>query len=161
MRSTVIPAQVTTVEDTIAGNLTLTQILLFIAPMLISTAIYAILPEKLAFSPYKILLISLVSLTFLSLALRVKGRLVLNWLLVLSSFLLRPHLYVFNKNTAYGRDLHWEIQAKKKVEVKHAKKVSEVENPEQPDYDYESLLRNTGVNLRFTRKGLLVLKNYD
>lgn len=161
MRSTVIPAQVTTVEDTIAGNLTLTQILLFIAPMLISTAIYAILPEKLAFSPYKILLITWVSLTFLTMALRVKGRLVLNWLLVLSSFLLRPHIFVFNKNTTFTRDVSWDVPVRKKVAVKPSKKVIEVNNTEQTEYDYESLLRNTSVNLRFTRKGLLVLKNYD
>lgn len=46
MRSTVIPAQVTTVEDTIAGNLTITQIMLLIAPVLLSTAIYAVVPGK-------------------------------------------------------------------------------------------------------------------
>lgn len=161
MRTTVIPAQVTTVEDTIAGNLTLTQIMLFIAPMLISTAIYAVLPQKLSFTTYKIPLIFFVSLTFILLALRIKGRLVLNWFILLVSFLVRPHLFVFNKNTTFIRDFALYIPEKKKVVAKHAKAVIPKEAEAEPEFDYESLLRNTGVNVRFTKKGLLILKSYD
>lgn len=158
MRTTVIPAQVTTVEDTIAGNLTLTQIILFILPVLFSTAIYAVLPVRMAFTAYKIPLIILVSLTFILLALRIKGRLVLNWITLLATYSLRPHLYVFNKNTLYFRELVVpKVKQKKAVFIKKAKPAIEI--PEQPEIDYESLLRNTDVNIRFTRKGLLVVKN--
>jgi hypothetical protein len=37
MRTRVIPAQITTVEDRIAGNLNLTQILLLMIPVILGT----------------------------------------------------------------------------------------------------------------------------
>ena len=46
MRSTVIPAQITTVEDKIAGNFNLVQILLMMAPVLIATLLYTIIPTQ-------------------------------------------------------------------------------------------------------------------
>lgn len=158
MRTTVIPAQVTTVEDTIAGNLTMTQILLLIAPVLLSTAIYAVLPEKMVLSAYKFLLIAFTSFLFVSLSLRIKGRLVLHWLMVLSSFMFRPHIYVFNKNALFSRPIVIQPVAKKNVAVLKATRKEKTEE-NHSNFDYSSLLRGTDVNIRFTRKGLLVVKN--
>jgi len=160
MRSTVIPAQVTTVEDTIAGNLTLTQIILLIMPVLLSTAVYAVMPERLALTTYKIPLIIALFTIFVALALRIKGRIVLSWLSVMAIYYFRPHIFVFNKNTVYARDIvlpptRKSVTAKAKVAVK-------VQDKDRNDsFDYEFLLRNPSINIRFTRKGLLVVKNND
>lgn len=159
MRTTVIPAQVTTVEDTIAGNLTLSQIILFILPVLFSTAIYAVLPTQMAFTTYKIPLIIVISLGFVVLAIRIKGRLVLDWITLLTVYSLRPHLYFFSKNTLFSREVV--VEKKQKFVESVAVNVSAPtkEETESPELDYESLLRNTGVNIRFTRRGLLVVKS--
>jgi hypothetical protein len=158
MRTTIIPAQVTTVEDTIAGNLTLTQIMLLIAPVLLSTAIYAVLPEKMVLSAYKIPLIIVTSFIFVSLSLRIKGRLVLHWLMVLSSYLLRPHIYVFNKNTLFSRPMVIQPAPKKSAIVLKVT-AKETKEEKRSNFDYSSFLRGTDINIRFTRKGLLVVKN--
>lgn len=159
MRTTVIPAQVTTVEDTIAGNLTLTQINLLITPVLFSTIIYATLPQRMAFSPYKIPLIAILALVCIILSLRIKGRLVLNWLKILISYLLRPHLYLFNKNTTFSREVML-APAKERQVITEPTTTTEVTHAQaDSSFDYESLFRDTDMQLRFTKKGLLVVKN--
>jgi len=159
MRSTVIPAQVTTVEDTIAGNLTLTQIILLIMPVLLSTAVYAVMPERLALTTYKIPLIIALFTIVVVLALRIKGRIVLNWLSVMAIYYFRPHIFVFNKNTVYSRDVV--LPPTRKPATAKAKVAVKVQEDRNDTFDYESLLRNPSINIRFTRKGLLVVKNYD
>ena len=159
MRSTVIPAQVTTVEDTIAGNLTLTQIVLLILPVLLSTAIYAVLPHKMMLTNYKIPLIIVVSVIFIGLSLRIKGRIVLSWLSILATYFFRPHIFVFNKNTVFTREIVT-FTPQKKVELAKTKPLKiKAEEAQDAAFDYESLLRNPDLNIRFTKKGLLVVKN--
>src|SRR3990167_3060130 len=107
MRTTVIPAQITTVEDKIAANLNLTQIVLLLASLFIATFIYATFPPKLGFSIYKIPLFIITFLTCGILALRIKGRVVLNWLFILSAYYLRPRYYVYNKNDLTARNIEF------------------------------------------------------
>lgn len=160
MRTTVIPAQVTTVEDTIAGNLTLTQLLLLLAPVLGSTAIYTVLPQRLAFTAYKIPLMVILSLIFVILSLRIKGKLVLNWLVILVAFALRPHLYLYDKNTLYAREpVIMPAKKKRQVKAKGGIKVTRKVEPVSDRFDYIGLVRDMDVNIRFTKKGLLVAKN--
>ncbi len=160
MKTTVIPAQITTVEDTISGNLTLTQIVLLIAPVMASTAIYSVLPQKMSFTTYKIPIILLVTLVFVLLSLRIKGRLVLHWLTILTAYLLRPHLYVFNKNTLFSRSVILPpVQRKKVVPANVQVVINSKDEDTNQGFDYESLLRETDLNVRFTKKGLLMVKN--
>lgn len=158
MRTTIIPAQVTTVEDTIAGNLTLTQIILLIIPVMGSTAIYALLPTRMVFTAYKIPLTIVFVLTFLILAIRIRGRLVLNWLVIFATFLSRPHLYVFSKNTTYGREIIFP-KVRRRVKSTKVKKVKPALQDSFGSYDINNLARNTNFDIRFTKKGLLVVKN--
>jgi len=44
MKTTTVPAQVTTVEDRLAGNLSLTQLLLLVCPVFVSCLIYVVFP---------------------------------------------------------------------------------------------------------------------
>lgn len=104
MKTTTIPAQITTVEDKIAGNLNFTQIILLLSSLFVGTFIYTVLPAKMQFSAYKIPLIILEFLVFAGLALRIKGRIVIQWLVVLFRYWMRPRVYVFNKNELYLRN---------------------------------------------------------
>lgn len=160
MRTTIIPAQVTTVEDTIAGDLTLTQILLLLAPVLVSTAIYTVLPQPLAFTAYKIPLMIFFSLIFFVLSLKIKGRLVLNWLVTLTAYALRPHLYLYDKNTPFAREpVIAPAKKKRRINLKTKVKVTSRVEPVPDKFDYVGLVRDMDVDIRFTKKGLLVAKN--
>ena len=101
MKTAIVPAQITTVEDKITGNLSLSQIVLLAIPAFIAAAIYIVFPPTLKFVGYKLALVGLASLAMSSLAIRIRGKLVLHWLIVMTRFNLRPRYYVFNKN-----DLH-------------------------------------------------------
>lgn len=126
MRTTVIPAQITTVEDKIAGNLNLTQIVLLLASLFMATFIYAVFPPRLAFSVYKIPLFLVTFIIFGTLALRIKGKVVLNWLFILAEYFLRPQYYIFNKNDLTTRDIQYVLKPAR-AKVFHAKAVKEKE----------------------------------
>ncbi|MBW7956055.1 hypothetical protein H3C66_04965 [Patescibacteria group bacterium] len=163
MRTTVIPAQVTTVEDTIAGSLTLTQIILLILPVLLSTATYALLPQSMTLTTYKTTLIVILFVSFMVLALRIKGRLVVSWITLLSSYVFRPHTFVFDKSTSFCREVYVPVADKISTKTKAIQKTvsKNILAPKSATIDYETLMRNTDLNIRFTSKGLLVIKNYD
>lgn len=105
MRSQVIPAQITTVEDKIAGDFSLNQIMLLLLPVLLTSAIYAFMPPNMMLVVYKLVLASVLAIFCITLAVRIKGRLVANWLLVFARYNLRPKFYVYNKNTTLCREV--------------------------------------------------------
>ena len=105
MRSKPIPAQITTVEDKIAGNLNLTQIMLLMVPVFFTTAAYAVFPPRMNLALYKLPLVLIVLIICLTLSLRIKGKVVLNWLVILLTYNLRPAYYLFNKNDTHFRTL--------------------------------------------------------
>ena len=158
MRTTVIPAQITTVEDKIAGNFNLTQIMLLISSLFIAVGIYAVLPTRLHFSVYKIPLIIAGFFVCCTLALRIKDRVVLNWLFILAGYYLRPAYYVSDKNDVYLREIVLEPVIKKKtrraVRLSKAKKEKEV-----PMFDPESVERILGISraklsFKFDKEGI-------
>src|SRR5665213_3181374 len=93
MKVTVVPAQVTTVEDRIAGRLGLSQIMLLITPIFVGSALYAVLPPLMNSSPYKLVIIITIMLICSSLAIRIKGKILLLWLIVVLRYRLRPSYY--------------------------------------------------------------------
>jgi hypothetical protein len=105
MRTTVIPAQITTVEDKIAGSLSLTQVMLLMIPVIFTTIAYAIFPPRMHIEGYKLVLVFIVLVISLILSLRIKGKVVLNWLVILLRYNTRARYYVFNKNDTYLRDI--------------------------------------------------------
>ena len=159
MRTTVIPAQITTVEDRIAANLNLTQIVLLLASLFIATFIYATFPPKLAFSVYKIPLFLITFCTCGILALRIKGRVVLSWLFVLSAYYLRPKYYVYNKNDLTTRNIEFELSpARPKIVRAKALRQKDTKSPRLSISDLirlETILANprTSFSVRFNRKG--------
>lgn len=114
MRTTVIPAQITTVEDKIAGNLNITQIFILMIPIFWTTILFAFVPPVMKLAWYKLPLIVIVLFVCLVLSLRIKGRVVLSWLLILWRFNVRPMYFIFNKNDNYLRDIEIPIMEKKR-----------------------------------------------
>ena len=110
MRTTVIPAQITTVEDKIAGNLSFMQVFILMIPVFFSTLIYVMFIPVMKLEIYKVILMSISLLTCSVLAFRFKGKIVLNWLIILITYNLRPKYYVFNKNDIFQRDIVLDIK---------------------------------------------------
>lgn len=115
MKITVVPAQITTVEDRVAGNLGFSQLILFAIPVFGGSLLYAILPPSMEFSLYKVIVIFIIAVLSSILAIRIKGKIILFWLVIILSYNLRPKLYVFNKNTNSYREDYPELP---KVSVK-------------------------------------------
>lgn len=113
MRTTIIPAQITTVEDKIAGSLNMTQILLLITPILVDALIYVALYPKSKINIYKSILMLIITAFLFLLALRIKGKIILMWLTVLIIYQLRPKYYLFNKNSLYQRETDFMVSESK------------------------------------------------
>jgi len=104
MKVTVVPAQVTTVEDRIAGRLGLSQLMLLALPVFGGSALYILLPPNMKSAVYKLVIIIALMLVCSTLAIRIKGKILLLWLIVIFRYRLRPSYYVFNKNSLAGRE---------------------------------------------------------
>lgn len=158
MKSTVVPAQVTTVEDKIAGNLTFNQMLLMTTPVFVSGVIFAFLPPFMSLSGYKLLIAVSFAMICLTLAIRIKGRIVLSWIAVLGKYNLRPRFYVFNKNDSHLRNIYAEQAepiANRPTEVKSHKKLNKLKLPMKKVVWAEQVVANPEAKLEFktTRKG--------
>ncbi|MDD3938890.1 MAG: PrgI family protein [Bacilli bacterium] len=104
MKSTVVPAQITTVEDKIAGSLTFMQIILLVFSLIIGTAFYGLIPPKLHLSTIKIVLMIGQFVIFGLLALRYHGRILADWLVIYLRYKLRPRIYIYTKNDSLSRE---------------------------------------------------------
>lgn len=155
MRSTVIPAQITTIEDKIAGGLNFTQILLLIASLFISVFIYAVFPHQMKFTVYKLPFMIILSGICLVLSLRVKGKVLINWLIVILKYNTRPRYYVFNKNDSYLRQLDLPEFEKKPNKLFNKAKVTKKVQVNVPAFGVkdivalENLIQNQRLSLSF------------
>ena len=64
MKMTVVPAQVTTVEDRIIGSLGFSQILLLVIPIFVSAGVFALVPPFMGSAIYKYVIIGAVFMFF-------------------------------------------------------------------------------------------------
>ena len=117
MKTVVIPAQITTVEDKIAGNFNLTQIMLLMAPVFWTVLVYTVFPPHLKLELYKLPLIFLVTLICVALSIRIKEKVVLSWVLILLTYNLRPKFYLLDKNDSYLRTLDLPLFEKTKSAI--------------------------------------------
>lgn len=141
MRTTVIPAQITTVEDKIAGNLNLTQILILMVPVLWTTVVYALFIPGMRLVWYKLPLVLIVLFACLILSLRIKGKVVLSWLIVLFRFNSRPRYYLFNKNDTYQRTLDLPIFEKKPIKLFKEKTVKKEVRDTLPNFAMSDFMK--------------------
>ena len=115
MKTTVVPAQVTTVEDKIAGNLSFTQLLLLTTPVFMSGAIFTLLPPFMGFSAFKLGLCAILFIVCGILAIRIRGDIILHWLMIVVRYNLRPRYFLYDKNSSYLRSTKKTKQATQAV----------------------------------------------
>ncbi len=105
MRISIVPAQITTVEDKIAGNVSVQQAALLGIPILIGFIIALIFPPSGHFVAYKMVIVFVLFAICGSLAIRIKDRIVAQWLKLFVIYSARPLHYVYDKNSTYLRDV--------------------------------------------------------
>jgi len=155
MKTTIIPAQITTIEDKIIGTLNFTQILLHMLPVFWSAIVYTVFPAYLHLSLYKVIMIGLVLVTSVTLSIRVKDKLIFQWVQVLLRFNLRPKYYVFNKNEQNSRQMDMSLNqevVKKAARPAYTAKKTKTEIPSfglRESVHFESLLNTRKFNLSF------------
>lgn len=152
MRTRVIPAQITTVEDKIAGNFSLTQIIILLAPVLFATLVFVLFPPSMMFVWYKLSLTLLFSFLCIVLAIRVKGKIIVSWIIVLTRFNLRPKYYVFNKNDTFSRIIPEEYIKEEKVATTIVEEKAELvaTHSIKELLQLNQLIQNKDFNLRFS-----------
>jgi len=104
MRSAIVPAQITTVEDKVMGVLSLSQLLLLSSPIFIGSLIYFVFPPSLGDALYKTILTGIVTAILWALAVRIKGRIALLWVITIGRYSLRPRYFVNDKNDLFLRE---------------------------------------------------------
>jgi len=163
MRTRIIPAQITTVEDKIAGNLTITQIFLLMIPIFCGTLVYMIFPPIMHIAWYKVTFVLFVLIVSLLLTLRIKGKILLQWVKILMQYNLRPKYYLFNKNDDYLRTMDTIVFEKKqrkflkKAPAKQEKETNRLHVSIGDLIRLEGLLANPKVtfSLKADKKGAL------
>ena len=158
MKTSVVPAQITTIEDKIAGNMTFPQILLLVISLVLGTIIYVVAPPSSHLSVIKGTAIGVQFLILGLLAVRVKGQTIADRLIVLLRFALRPRLYLFTKNDISTRNIIPPEKTKKIVETSKAsaeKKKAVQTKPKLDQSLLDRLLKDPSLNIRLelSKKG--------
>jgi hypothetical protein len=159
MKATIVPAQITTVEDRIAGNLNLSQLLLLMIPLFFGSIEYIIFPPTLHFAPYKIGMAVIIVAIFSTLAMRIRGRILLQWTNVILSYNLRPRYYVFNKNdTRFRNESIYNANkttAEKHIKVKRSHKLRQLKLDTADVVHLQQIVSDPRAKLTFrrTKKG--------
>jgi hypothetical protein len=162
MKTTIVPAQITTVEDRIAGSLGLNQLLLLSVPVFGGSALYIALPPTMHASLYKFVVIAVMAAVCGILSIRIKGKILLLWIVVIGRYNLRPRYYLFNKNNLVNREQSEpvKVEDETETEVKPVKcrRLSPLSFSDTARL--QSILENPASNLTFTsskKGGLRVL----
>ena len=157
MKTTVVPAQITTVEDKIAGNFTFIQIMLLIIPLIVGTIIYAITPPSMHLSALKLILVVFQFCLFSSLAIRFKGKILIDWLVIVLRYKMRPRVYIFTKNDLTNRDVPVikAAEFKNRTVVKTADTNEKVVEKADVDIGNKSIFDDSkvSVSVKLSKKG--------
>jgi hypothetical protein len=163
MKTTVVPAQVTTVEDKIAGSLGVAQLLLLVAPLFAACLLFALLPPFFGYSTYKVVVTVLIAVGCGLMAIRFKGMLLLNWIIIIARYNLRSRFYLFDKNDMHLRATDQKVEPEEASDIELASLPGSIFMPQLSPADLvrvESIVADPVANLRFTtnRKGELSVR---
>src|SRR5687768_13535642 len=117
MRISIVPAQITTVEDKIAGNVSVQQAMFLGVPILFGFIIALVFPPSGQFVAYKIAIVLGLFVICGSLAIRIKDRIVAQWLKLFVIYSARPLHYIYDKNSTYLRDTETMATVPEEVEA--------------------------------------------
>lgn len=101
MKNSIVPAQVTDIQDRVAGSLTLTQLGLLVLPIFIGLTLYLMPPDGMHIDTVKLVAMTTSAIICCISAVRFKKRTIAVWAIALLRYHLKPKTYVFDKN--YGR----------------------------------------------------------
>jgi hypothetical protein len=159
MRTTIVPAQVTTVEDKIAGNLGISQLLLLTMPIFGGSLLFVGLPPFFSYATYKVVVIVCFAVLCGTLAIRIKGKILLFWGIVILRYNLRPRYYVSDRNHIHLREISLEVKPEKTVKEAQPKRTRKLlpKLSTSELVQVEHLIADPAANLRLTtnRKGEL------
>lgn len=139
MRTTIIPAQITTVEDKIAGSLNMTQILILMFPVLWTALIYILFAPAMKLVPYKLGLIGVVIMVCLILVIRIKDKIVAEWLGVVLRYQFRPKYWLYNKNDIANRII--DVPDIPDIAVSKRKTIKQASNDQKAEINISDLVR--------------------
>lgn len=139
MRTTIIPAQITTVEDKIAGSLNMTQILILMFPVLWTALVYILFIPTMKLAPYKLGLIGIVILICLVLVIRIKDKIVADWLGVVLRYQLRPKYWIYNKNDITSRII--DVPDIPNIALTKRKSTKKISDDQQSEINISDLVR--------------------
>ena len=127
MRVSIVPAQITTVEDKIAGNVSVQQAMLLGIPILFGFTIALVFPPSGQFVAYKIAIVIALFVICGSLAIRIRDRIVAQWLKLFVIYSARPEHYVYDKNSSY-------LRIPETVEVPVQEEVQDIDSPKKSTF---------------------------
>ena len=139
MRTTIIPAQITTVEDKIAGSLNMTQILILMFPVLWTSLIYIVFAPAMKLVPYKLGLIGVVIMACLILVIRIKDKIVAEWLGVVLRYQFRPKYWLYNKNDIANRII--DVPDIPDIAIYKRKTIKQASNDQKAEINISDLVR--------------------
>lgn len=163
MKVTVVPAQVTTVEDRIMGSLSFSQLMLLIIPVFFGGALYLLAPPLFGSDIYKYIAMTIIGLVCITLAIRVKGKILAYWIVIVLRYNLRPKYYLFDKNTSVLRENYETVTVKPQEAPEHVSLKQQAKLPRLELHEISDViakLENPAAKLRFetTRKGGLYVR---
>ena len=104
MKTSIVPAEITTLEDSITAKLSLTQVIILVVPIILTVLIFCLTPPLFKFAYWKIIIVVGAGLPIISLALKIKSKLIFYWLLLLAKYYLRPKNYFLTIPSTKGCD---------------------------------------------------------
>jgi hypothetical protein len=126
-------------------------------PVLWGTLVYILFSPVMKIAPYKIGLVLIVTAISLVLAMRIKEKIIAEWLGILLSYRLRPKYYLFTKNDLTERmvDLAFveTVKAHKKTPLQSLKKQSELSIKELIKLEQAMNSKQLAVSFRYGGKG--------
>ncbi len=160
MKTTNIPAQVINIEDHITHNLSLNQLIILIIPLILSFIIYLIFPPFNSIDVYKIILMVVLISLISTLAIRLNNKLILNWLIVIILYLLRPRYYVFNKNQYKKLSSNYNLQDCKKPKKNNRTKINKPKINKFQTISIDNLTAQKSSNFSFkiTKQGKIYVR---
>ncbi len=149
MKTSIIPAQITTVEDRIAANLNFKQLVLLAVPLFVVAFTFLVLPPISKFSLYKLVLSMIVSLPA-SLAIRIKDTILLDVIILQARYFMRPKIYVYKRQLMPKEIEAFTPTLYEKPKTKRSPRFSDI--PQSARYKSQKLLTDKGYKVVFSSK---------
>jgi hypothetical protein len=94
MRVSIVPAEMTSIQDKIIGDLNMNQVILLSTPLIFTILVYLFIPPFSKLSLLKIIVCSISIISLAILSIKIDGKIFLEHLKILNSFFNRPRIYL-------------------------------------------------------------------